>query len=316
MYKILLMITLCLFQCQLNGQKKGKLPKELDAPLFCINDKYKLVFHDEFDGNTLDTNKWYTFYPYGPEQKPDSCAFCRTHTTNNIFRDENCTVNNGKLFLTSDKQKGVWFGKSFDYTSGLIHSKQKFNTFGRYEIRCRLPKGKQQWPAFWLFGWNTEIDIFEFICKGPNKVEFSIHNWLTSTCHDRKRAESGAPCYSSRTGIVDFGIDFSKDFHTFTLEYEPTMIKFYIDGIMVRYVPKYYDLNGLPVTKCQIERGKYLIDPAFPNDGEPVQVIVNQSVCKKHKEKRPIYPNVMEVDYIRVYQKKIQSDLMVIEQMP
>jgi beta-glucanase (GH16 family) len=296
--------------CAIGVKAQAKKVKvTLDQDISCVSQKYQLVFHDEFEGNKLDTDKWYTYYPVGPQTKLDSCSFCRTHTSANIYRDENCEVKDGKLKLKTDKEKGEWFGNTYDYTSGLVYSKQVFNTYGKYEIRCKLPKGKQQWPAFWIFGWNTEIDIFEFICRGPNKPEFSIHNWISSDCPDKKKGKSGAPCYSSQSGIVDFGIDFSADFHTFSVEYEPHMIKFYIDDVMIRYVPKYYDLKGRPINTCNIKKGEYLMEPSFPYYGEPVQVIANQSICKKHKEKKPVFPNFMEVDFIRVYQKEIQEGL-------
>lgn len=295
-----------------NGFAQAKKVKVfLDQPQQCIREDYKLVFHDEFNGDKLDTSKWYTFYPYGPVSQPDSCAFCRTHVTANIYRDENCILENGILKLKTDKIKGEWFGKSFDYTSGVVHSKQQFRTYSKYEIRCKLPKGKQQWPAFWIFGWNTEIDIFEFICKGTEKIEFSIHNWMSDKCPN-DNPKKGAPCYSSQSKIIDFDIDFSKEYHTFSVEYEPHMIKYYIDDIMVRYVPKYYDLKGRPINNCNIKPGEYLMEPSFPNYGEPVQVIANQSQCRKHKEKKPVYPNFMDIDYIRVYQKEIQSGLQEI----
>jgi beta-glucanase (GH16 family) len=284
-----------------------KIKINVAQPESCVTAPYTLVFQDDFDGESLDTSKWFTYYPYGPERAKDSCAFCRTHVSANIYRDTNCIVSNGKLMLKSARQNADWFGKKYEYTSGMVHSKARFTTYGKYEIRCKLPSGKQQWPAFWIFGWNTEIDIFEFICQGPKKPEFSIHKWMTPECPDRKRAAKGKPCYSSQTGIIDFGVDFSKDFHTFAVEYEPHMIKFYIDGIMIRYVPKYYDLKGRPINTCNIKPGEYLTEPAFPIYGEPVQVIANQSVCWKHKEKKPIYPNQMEIDYIRVYQKVVQD---------
>ncbi|MBK8516339.1 MAG: glycoside hydrolase family 16 protein [Saprospiraceae bacterium] len=291
-----------------SGQTK-KLKVNLNHDIKCVQASYSLVFNDEFDGNSLDTSKWFAFYPYGPEYAPDSCAFCRTHVSANIFRDENVTVKNNLLYLKSEQTGGTWFNTNYNYTSGMVHSKQKFTTYGKYEVRCKLPKGKQQWPAFWVFGWNTEIDIFEFICNGPEKIEFSVHNWLTNDCPN-KNPKKGSPCYSSQSKMVDFGIDFSEDFHTFSVEYEPTMIKYYIDDIMVRYIPKYYDLKGNPINTCNIKSGEYLTEPAFPHYGEPVQVIANQSICHKHKEKNPVFPNVMEIDYIRVYQKDIQQDLV------
>lgn len=306
--RICLTILFLVFGLQWSSTAQSKkLKAKVAQPEVCVSQPYKLVFHDEFDSKSLDTSKWYTYYPYGPADASDSCSFCRTHVSANIYRDTNCIVKDGKLLLKSDRQKADWFGKTYEYTSGMVHSKTKFTTYGKYEIRCKLPPGKQQWPAFWIFGWNTEIDFFEFICQGPNKPEFSIHKWITADCPDRKRAAKGKPCYSSNTGIIDFGIDFSKDFHTFAVEYEPHMIKFYIDGVMIRYVPKYYDLKGRPINTCNVKPGEYLIEPAFPIYGEPVQVIANQSVCWKHKEKKPVYPNFMEIDFIRVYQKELQN---------
>jgi hypothetical protein len=306
---ILILLVQFIFTFNVSGQSLKKWPKvNMDAGNICMSEPYKLVFSDEFDGTVLDTAKWYTYYPYGPASAPDSCSFCRTHVSANIYRDENAIVENGMLRLKSDAEKGEWFGRNFNYTSALVYSKQFFNTYGKYEIRCKLPKGKQQWPAFWVFGWSTEIDVFEFICKGPEKVEFTIHYWNSDNCIYKKNTKGG-PCVSNRSGVVDFGIDFSEDFHTFSVEYEPNMVKFYVDDIMVRYVPKYFDNKGNPITRCEISSGEYRVNPAFPIQGQPVHVIANQLICQRHKEKNPVYPNFMEVDYIRVYQKQIQSGL-------
>ncbi len=309
MLKIFVVLKLSVFfTLTLSGQGT-KIIVDLNHPVECQKGEYKLVFQDEFEGNTLDTTKWYTFYPYGPETRPDSCAFCRTHTSANVYREQNVKVENGFLTLKSARETSNWFGAEYGYTSGMVHSKQAFTTYSKYEIRCKLPKGKHQWPAFWVFGWSTEFDVFEFICRGPRKPEFSIHKWWKSECPDQKKVSRGAPCYSSQTRIVDFGIDFSEDFHTFTLEYEPHMIKYYIDGIMIRYIPRYYDIKGRPINTCNLGPDRYLTEAAFPNDGEPVQVIASQSVCKKFKDKKVVWPNFMEVDYIRVYQKEVQQDL-------
>jgi beta-glucanase (GH16 family) len=304
-----LLVSIWMFTFFINGYAQKKWPKVyLEAGNICLNEPYKLVFHDEFEGQTLDTAKWVTYYPYGPQTKPDSCAFCRTHVTANIFRDTNAIVEDGILRLKTDRQEGDWFGKRYNYTSGLVYSNQIFNTYGKYEIRFKLPPGGQQWPAFWVFGWSTEIDIFEFICKGTKKVELSVHKWINEGCPN-KNPKKGAPCFSSRSGVVDFGIDFSKDYNTMSLEYDPNMIRYYINGNMIRYIPKYYDKKGYPVTVCNIPAGEYYEDPSFPIHGHPVHVIANQSQCGKHKEKKPVYPNYMDIDFIRVYQKKIQAGL-------
>ena len=117
------------------GQAK-KVKVLIKEATTCQTAAYKMVFHDEFEVKTFDASKWFTYYPVGPASKLDSCDFCRTHVTANIYRDENCTIEDGKLFLKSDAVKGEWFGKAYDYTSGMVCSKQKFNTYGKYEIRC------------------------------------------------------------------------------------------------------------------------------------------------------------------------------------
>ncbi len=264
---------------------------------------YVQVFGDEFDGQTVDTSKWYTFYPYGPATAKDSCGFCRTHVVANVYKDENCMVKSGNLEIVTRADSTSWFGKEMGHTSGMVYSKAVFDTYGRYEIRCKLPEGNRQWPAFWIFGWNTEIDVFEFICKGPEKIEFSIHNWQTNNCANKNPAK-GKPCNSSVSGIMDFDVDFSKEFHTFAIEYDAYLIKFFVDDIMVRYVAKYYDINRKPITAGKIKPGRYLLNEAFPPAGEPVSVIANEGVCWPFKKMNSTYPNTMFVDYIRVYQRK------------
>lgn len=296
------------------GAQKNLVKTTLTAPTSCDLGYYQLVFTDEFESQTLDTNVWYTYYPYGNNTTKDSCGFCRTHASANVYLDENCVLKDGKLHLLTKEQPIRWFERDFRYTSGMVHSKQVFTRYAKYEIRCKLPKGKQHWPAFWVFGWNTEIDIFEFSCKGTSKLEFSVHNWLSKAC-DNDNPKKNKPCYSNRSKLVDFGTDFSDDYHIFSMEYEPHLIKFYIDNVMVRVVPKYYTLKKKPIYHCSLPPGEYYIDPAFPNPGEPVQVIANNFVCWEHKEKNPVFPNIMEIDYIRVFQKTIQEGL-VVKQLP
>lgn len=78
---------------------------------------------------------------------------------------------------------GTYNKRGFDYTSGMIYSNRKFG-YGKYEIKCKLPKGKGFWPAFWVFGGPdyNEIDVFEFwneynlgIYYDPSKLSKVAH---------------------------------------------------------------------------------------------------------------------------------------------
>ena len=136
---------------------------------------------DEFDGDFLDTDRWYTCED----------GWRREHGVDELqyYLDDNIVLENGILKLVSKYEPGEYnvfrkdengnyyqIPKHFDYTSGWIQTKQKFK-HGLFEIRCKLPEGKGLWPAFWLFGGhpNEEIDVFEYLGETPNKIFCTVH---------------------------------------------------------------------------------------------------------------------------------------------
>ena len=65
----------------------------------CSSGDWNLVFNDEFNGNSLDGDKWITWFPY-TDNGSDKCTFCRTHGDGGqVFLDENAVVSNGSLKL-------------------------------------------------------------------------------------------------------------------------------------------------------------------------------------------------------------------------
>ena len=114
----------------------------------CVDEPWQLVFSDDFDGDSLDREKWMTWYPYG-ENGSDQCWFCRTHgEEGQVYRDENAVVENGILKLVVQRESDSWYDLPRDYTSGMVHSRQAFTDYARYEIRCKIPEGDGFWPAF------------------------------------------------------------------------------------------------------------------------------------------------------------------------
>ena len=126
---------------------------------------YKLVWSDEFNGNTLDTSVWN--YDTGDQWYNNEL---QGYTPSNVY------VQNGNLRIEAKRE--TYMSKS--YTSGRINSMhKKFFTYGRFEARMKFPTGTGFWPAFWLWpeSWiessYREIDIMEAV--GHEKKLFIQH---------------------------------------------------------------------------------------------------------------------------------------------
>ena len=251
----------------------------------CETTPFKLVFFDEFNGTEFNTTKWTRFYPYGPNGS-DQCSFCRTHSHPNnqegqIYRDENVRVADGILYLDVNQQAGTWFEFNKKYTSGMIQSIQSFNTYTKYEVKCKITSGTGYWPAFWAFGGNTEIDVFEFY-EEADRYECSVHYWDNNEDQFHQ--------------IVEPGIDMSQDFHIYAVEYDKFFVNFYLDGIKKVTMPRYFNSNGSPVISCYVPPGTYIQNPEFPNYGNPLNVIANVALFNEPADQLEIAPKSMEID--------------------
>jgi beta-glucanase (GH16 family) len=258
----------------------------------CPDLDHVLVFEDDFNGNSLDETKWYTYFPYGPDNS-DQCSFCRTHSTDDhqegqIYLDKNVRVENGICYLDVIKENASWYQFNKKYTSGMLYSKQQFNTYSKYEIRCKAPTGTGYFPAFWAFGWNTEIDVFEFFEQNDRYV-VSVHFW-----------DNG---YDTWNQWVQANQNLSLDFHTYSVVYDPFYIHFYLDDVIVATMPRYYFLSGDPVSQCLVQPGVYLQHPEYPQYGNPLNVIANVALFNGPAEAEQVTEKSMEIDFIRVYQR-------------
>lgn len=99
------------------------------------------VFEDNFKGSSLNSSNWY--YSSHCNEYELQCY--------TIDRRENANVKNGKLIITPVIEK--WNNKS--YTSARINSKHSW-TYGKFEVRARMPHGKHLWPAIWMMPANNE----------------------------------------------------------------------------------------------------------------------------------------------------------------
>ena len=180
------------------------------------------------------------------------------------------------------------------YTSGRIstQNKQTF-TYGRFECRAKVPKGQGYLPAFWLMAndenvygqWPRcgEIDCMEVMGQETNKAYGTIH-------YGNPHSESQG------TYTIKDGADFSDAFHTFTCDWEPGKITWYVDGV------KYHEESDWYSTTV----GQGTLTYPAPFD-QPFYIILNLAVggswVGNPNDETSFENNPYEIDYVRVYQK-------------
>jgi beta-glucanase (GH16 family) len=239
---------------------------------------YDKVWQDEFSGTALDLNSW-GFDVGGSGWGNNELQYY----TNN--RPENLYLDNGKLIIQAKKE--AFSGK--EYTSSRILTKGKKDfTFGRIDIRAKLPVSKGLWPALWMLGkkidqtnWPAcgEIDIMELVGKDPNKVYGTLH-WASA---------------SSSTARVQYGTSytlpsgtFADKFHVFTTIWSADNVEILMDDI------SYYKFNRSNVGAA-----------AYPFN-EPFFLIFNVAVggdWPGSPDGTTTFPQQMVVDYVRVFKK-------------
>lgn len=147
----------------------------LSTPSLSTSQGWDLVWSDEFDAytGTPDPKKWRI--QVGPSMVNNEAQYYSD-------RVKNLEVKEGNLYIRTYKEA---FGGR-QYTSGRLDTETKaWWTYGRMEIRAKIPGGKGSWPAFWMLGhecekyggWPNcgEIDIMEYAGKNPNKVNSTVH---------------------------------------------------------------------------------------------------------------------------------------------
>lgn len=291
--------------CGAGQSKRDKLvgPLERAQGSDCDTSEWKLVFHDEFDGQALDRSKWITYFPFSADGS-DNCTACRyMGGTNSIFMEDQVSVADGLLRLGVEAKETTWLEVTKQHRSGTIRSiGQAAFTFGRFEIRCQLPEGDGLWPAFWMFGGETEIDVFEVCGEKSRWLKGSLHQW-------------GKTRFSN-TGKHK-GEDAAAGFHVYAVEWEPEEVRWYVDGQLFHTRSRYVDDRGRPLQACGLSPGEYHRAPYFPRSEDKVSVIAGNGVSEpKGYCRGPSTPHPwsgsssMRVDWIRVYQRDPQSGLI------
>jgi len=239
-----------------------------------------LVWVENFDQKKLDTDNWMyeVHYP----------GWVNSELQSYVVSDDNIYLKDGKLIIQPLKNGNT-------YTSGRINTlgKKEF-TYGRFEARLKVPRGKGFLPAFWMmpadesfYGqWPKcgEIDIMEVLGDNVNKVYGSLH--------------FGEPHTQKQGTAQELKGNFADDFHIFAVEWEPDEMRFYVDDRC------YYKTSEWFTKRSGFGEVSY---PA-PYD-QPFYIILNVAVGGNWPGNPDEFTTFdeqaqMVVDYVKVYQKK------------
>lgn len=242
-----------------------------------------LVWSDEFSGATgaaPDPAKWTP--QVGGNGWGNQELECYTNS-----RDNSALDGNGHLLITVRRtpQHVCSDGKINDYTSARLMSTSKYTaTYGKIEMRAKLPVQPGVWPAFWGLGANEptvgwpncgEIDVVEVAGVHPTQVHSSLHG----------PTSSGSPY--SVTKVVTLTRPVNEAYHVYAAAWTPSSFTFSVDGHPT-----------FTATRAAVEhQGTW----AF---AKPFQLIMNVAVGGAFGGP-PTYattwPRQMSVDYVRVF---------------
>ena len=254
------------------------------APIFSSN--WEMLWSDEFDGEDLDLSKWNKLSWRPGWVNNELQAYTERDT--NIFLDSGFLVLQGLIdpgFSGTDYNGNDY---NADYTSGRVNTDGKFSTtYGRFDIRAKLPKGKGSWPAIWMLGesinsigWPDcgEIDIMEHVGYDEGMIHGSIHTEEYNHMYNTQR--SGSKYIENVTST----------FHVYSLEWSPFYLRYLIDDEPFFFV--YNDSKG-DNSKWPFDDPHYIIlNLAIGGDWGGVQGISTSE-----------FPMRMMVDYVRVFKQ-------------
>ena len=238
---------------------------------------YNLVWSDEFDGASINTSNW--GYDTGGGGWGNGELQTYTNSATNSY------ISNGSLVIKAINTSGS------NYTSARLKTQGKKSwQYGKIEARIKLPYGKGIWPAFWMLGNNItsvnwpkcgEIDIMEMIggtpsATGGDQRVFGTGHWYQ---------DASVPHASYGLSKAINSGKLSDSFHVFSILWDKDKIMWFMDNVF------FCSINTTP--------------SALSEFSAPFFIILNIAVggtWPGNPDGTTVFPQTMEVDYVRVYQ--------------
>jgi hypothetical protein len=229
------------------------------------SDYTDLVWEDNFDTNGAPNAANWT-YDLGAGGWGNNESQTYTNSSDNVI------VEDGFLKITAISTGGG------NYTSSRIKSENLFEfTYGRVEVRAKLPEGGGTWPAIWMLGANYdtlewpacgEIDIMEHVGNNQNQVHGTLHY----------PGNSGGNANGASTTVPTA----STEFHNYTVDWSPTAIRILVDDTV------YFTFPNTSTTPFNNDFFLILNVAMGGTFGGAIDPNFSQST--------------LEIDYVRVYQ--------------
>ncbi len=173
---------------------------------------------DEFKADVLDMSKWTPYMRGWRGRKPA------------YFSPENVAVSDGNMRLTMRMEEPPDTAKErgyHTYTSAIVESRTQVK-YGYFEIKCKAMRSYGS-SNFWFIGGGTEIDVFEIGAGAPG-YERDYH--MDAMVH-RSRVDGNPWCMPA---IWEAPESLADDYHVYALEWDKDMLKYYFDGVLVRWI--------------------------------------------------------------------------------
>jgi beta-glucanase (GH16 family) len=264
---------------------------------------WTLAWHDEFDGTQLDRAKW--GFDLGNSLKAGTTSIKGWGNDELEFytdRPDNAFVMAGELHIRALKEQY----QGCAYTSARLISRGLMaRTYGRFEIRAKLPLGKGAWSALWMLpqdnaygSWASsgEIDIMEARGQQPEKVLGTLHygsRWPKNTFTGREF-----------TFPAPGGID---AYHVYSLEWQPGSIRWYVDGMLYADQDFWWSSSAHDGAGNGVAPGSEAeLNPWPAPFDKPFYLIMNLAVGGRflgNPDEHTPFPAELVVDYVRVYER-------------
>jgi len=260
---------------------RGLVPEE--CQIIDNIDEWQPVWCDEFDVDGLpDSDKW-AYDIGGHGWGNNELQYYTDADLDNAF------IEDGILNIKAIKES--YLGN--EYTSARLVTKYRGDwQYGRIQVRAKMPSGRGTWPAVWMLPTNWsygpwpysgEIDIVEYVGYDPDIIHGTIH---TGAYNHGLGTQIG---YSKSLPTVE------EEFHVYEMIWEPAKIQLFVDGELFATFGYNPDIN------VNIENSD-----AWPFD-QPFHLILNLAIGGDWGGARgvddTIFPQTMQVDYVRVFQK-------------